>query len=387
MNQANGAKESSVSTTPADGRASVVDVTCVGEAMVALRPTAPGPLADVSGFTRGFGGAESNVACGVAGLGHSARWVGHVGADGFGEYLVREISARGVDTAHVTRDPHRPTGVYFRTVGERATGAAGEPEQQLAEVAYYREASAASAMSPATVDRAVLDATRLLHLTGITAALSPDCLDLLRALTAPRPGRPRVSFDVNYRMNLWPDHGEAGSVLLGVARASDLVFVGADEAEALWGTDGGTESVRRLLPGPEVLVVKQGADGATVFTRPAAGGPDTAVHEPAPTVDVVASVGAGDAFAAGYLSAELRGLSVPERIRHGHLTAASALTSAEDLAPPPPRELADTLAALDARAWRELRLTAGWSTRRTAAPDGGAAAARPGGGGGRAAHA
>ncbi|MFD4246845.1 PfkB family carbohydrate kinase, partial [Streptomyces sp. NPDC058525] len=157
------------------------------------------------------------------------------------------------------------------------------------------------------------------------------------------------------------------------------------EAEALWGTDGGTESVRRLLPEPEVLVVKQGADGATVFARPAPGGPDTAVHEPAPTVDVVASVGAGDAFAAGYLSAELRGLSIPERIRHGHLAAASVLTSAEDLAPPPPRELADRLAALDARTWRELHLTAGWSVRRPATPGADTSAARPGGGG-RAAH-
>ncbi|WP_330328453.1 sugar kinase [Streptomyces sp. NBC_00536] len=358
-----------MSTTP-DGRA--VDVTCLGESMVALRPTTPGPLAGAGGFTRGFGGAESNVACGVAGAGHSARWVGRVGADGFGDYLVREMSARGVDTSHVTRDRHRPTGIYFRTVGERATRAVAEPgqdlpPQDLAEVAYYREGSAASAMSPHTVDTTVLDATRVLHLTGITAALSPGCLDLLRALTAPRPGRPLISFDVNYRMNLWPDAATAGPVLLALARASDLVFVGADEAEVLWGTGGGLEAVRRLLPEPKVLVVKQGADGATVFTRTVKDrtdgpdGSDLVVHEPAPAVAVVASVGAGDAFAAGFLSAGLRGLPVPERIRHGHLTAASVLTSPEDLAAPPPRQLADRLAALDAPAWRELRLAAGWA--------------------------
>ncbi|MFI5764023.1 sugar kinase [Streptomyces sp. NPDC051563] len=352
--------------TPAGGRASTVDVTCLGESMVVLRPTTPGPLRDVAAFTKGFGGAESNVACGVAGAGHRARWVGRVGADGFGEYLVREMAARGVDTAHVTRDQKRPTGIYFRTVGERATGAPSEPEQDLAEVAYYRESSAAATMSPDTVDTALLDATGILHLTGITAALSPDCLDLLRVLTAPRPGRPRISFDVNYRMNLWPDTAEAGPVLLELARRSDLVFVGADEAEALWGTDGGTEAVRRLLPEPEVLVVKQGAGGAAVFAHTAPGGPDRVAHEPAPTVDIVASVGAGDAFAAGFLSAELRQLPVPERIRHGHLAAAAVLTSPEDLAPPPARELADHLAALDPRAWSALHLTAGWAAPRPA---------------------
>ncbi len=353
-------------TTPDGDRASVVDLTCLGESMIVLRSTAPGPLTHVNGFVRGFGGAESNVACAAADAGHTARWVGRVGADGFGDYLLRELSARGVDTAHVARDEHRPTGICFRTPGERATGTASEAGENLAEVAYYRDSSAASAMSPATVDTAVLDATRILHLTGITAALSSGCRELLRGLTAPRSGRPRVSFDVNYRMNLWSDAAGAGSVLLDLARRSDLVFVGADEAEVLWDTGGGTTTVRLLLPEPEVLVVKQGAGGATVFARTGPGGPDRVLHEPPPAVDVVAPVGAGDAFAAGFLSAGLRGLPLPERLRHGHLAAAAVLTSPEDLAPPPPRRMADRLAALDARAWGRLRLSAGWTgDRRT----------------------
>lgn len=111
---------------------------------------------------------------------HTTRWVSRVGADGFGDHLVEAIGAYGVDVSHVRRDPSRPTGVYFRTAGDRA----GDTH----EVAYYRAGSAASAMSPAGVDLDAVRAGRVLHLSGITAALSPDCLDLMRELTAPGRG-------------------------------------------------------------------------------------------------------------------------------------------------------------------------------------------------------
>ncbi|MFS4095935.1 PfkB family carbohydrate kinase [Streptomyces sp. AF1A] len=416
--------------------------------MVTFLPSRPGRLADVPSFDRAIGGAESNVACALAAFGHTARWVSRVGADGFGDHLVERIAAHGVDVSSVRRDPARPTGVYFRTAADRATGAH--------EVAYYRAGSAASAMSTANVDLAAVRAGRVLHLSGITAALSRECRALLHDLTAPRPGRPLVSFDVNHRPGLWQG-ADGGAALLELARSADLVFVGEDEAEEAWGVTGGPDAVRRLLPEPAVLVVKQGARGATAFERtdavpaladggtPARGraavgagaGPDRAdgdprspgrqtvgvgpagtdraprrpgragvavgagpvgaegdpqppggagvgvgVHpagaeggpsapgregippgtfEPAPTVDVVATVGAGDAFAAGFLSGTLRGLPLRERLRHGHLVAAATLTAPGDLAPPPARDHADRLAALDDEAWGRLRLGPGWT--------------------------
>ncbi|MDT0380989.1 sugar kinase [Streptomyces sp. DSM 42041] len=334
------------------------DAVCLGESMVTFLPTTPGPLAEVPAFERSIGGAESNVACTLARAGHPTRWVSRVGADGFGDHLVAAVAAAGVDTAHVVRDPDRPTGVYFRTRGERATVSG---ERAAGEVAYYRAGSAASAMSPRTVGLAAADAGRVLHLTGITAALSGGCLDLLRTLTAPRPGRPTVAFDVNYRVGLWRSAADA-RVLLDLARGCDLVFAGEDEAEAAWGVTGGPAAVRAALPEPAALVVKQGALGATAFGR---GG---AVHVPAPHVDVVAHVGAGDAFAAGYLSATLRGLPVRDRLRHGHLLAAAALTVPGDLAEPPAREHADRLAALPDDAWARLRLAPGWTAQETAVP-------------------
>ncbi|MDJ0465145.1 sugar kinase [Streptomyces sp. H27-C3] len=373
-----------------------VDVVCLGESMVTFLPSRPGRLADVPSFVRGIGGAESNVACGLAASGHSSKWLGRVGADGFGDHLVAAIAAYGVDTTGVQRDPLRPTGIYFRTAGERPTGVApaqpGSPagpasatpdpveeplvegapveeplaegppvEEPVSEVVYYRAGSAASAMAPGSMPYRYLWSGRILHLSGITAALSPDCLALMRELTARAPGRPLVSFDVNYRANLWHDAaGPHPRVLLDLARGADLVFVGEDEAEAAWGLTGAA-AIRAALPEPEVLVIKQGSLGATVYARTdAAGGGESVTFVPALTVDVVASVGAGDAFAAGFLSATLRGLPDRARIRHGHLMAAAALTVPGDLATPPARAHADRLAALDARAWGTLRLGPGW---------------------------
>ncbi|MFB7367098.1 sugar kinase, partial [Streptomyces hydrogenans] len=233
------------------------EVVCVGESMVTFLPSRPGRLADVPAFTRAVGGAESNVACALAAAGHRVRWVGRVGTDGFGDHLLDTIAAYGVDTGAVRRDPHRPTGVYFRTDADRATDAH--------EVVYYRAGSAASAMSPATVPYATVADARVLHLTGITAALSPDCRALLDELTRPRPGRPALSFDVNHRPALWPD-GDAPRVLLDLANRADLVFVGADEAERLWGATD-PRAVRALLPEPAVLLVKGGEGPVTAFER------------------------------------------------------------------------------------------------------------------------
>ncbi|WP_093799324.1 sugar kinase [Streptomyces sp. Wb2n-11] len=362
----------------------MVDVVCLGESMVTFLPSRPGRLADVPSFGRGIGGAESNVACALAAAGHRARWVGRVGADGFGDHLVDAVAAYGVDTSAVQRDPHRPTGIYFRTATDRDTDGF--------EVVYYRAGSAASAMSPRNMPLHELAAGRVLHLSGITAALSADCLALTRELTTRRPGRPLVSFDVNHRPHLWhggDGDGEGPRVLLDLARGADLVFVGEDEAEAAWGVRGAA-AIREALPEPRTLVVKQGAAAVTVFTTDAGdtagatdadgttgttdigdttgtdvtrtpGPTDTVTTVPALRVDVVAPVGAGDAFAAGFLSATLRGLPVRDRIRHGHLMAAAALTVPGDLAAPPSRAHADRLAALDDDAWGRLRLGPGWT--------------------------
>ncbi|MFE4534149.1 sugar kinase [Streptomyces scopuliridis] len=358
-----------------------VEVVCLGESMVTFLPSLPGRLADVPSFARTIGGAESNVACALAAAGHTVKWVSRVGADGFGDHLVDAIAAYGVDTSGVLRDPDRPTGIYFRTATDRATDAH--------EVAYYRAGSAASAMAPGTLPYDDLWAGRVLHVSGITAALSDDCLALMRELTGRAPGRPLVSFDVNHRPGLWRD-GSGARVLLDLARGADLVFVGEDEAAEAWGLHGG-DAIRAALPEPATLVVKRGSAGATVYEREVGGtvrtglapvpgadtgpafvrgadtgpasvrGADAVTSVPALRVDVVAPVGAGDAFAAGFLSATLRGLPAAARLRHGHLMAAATLTVPGDLGTPPSRADADRLVDLDDTAWGTLRLGPGWT--------------------------
>ncbi|MFI5833514.1 sugar kinase [Micromonospora sp. NPDC051300] len=310
------------------------EVACVGETMVVLTPDDGGPLRHAARLTVGVGGAESNVATGLARLGHRAAWVSRVGDDPFGHRVVAEIADAGVDVGLVTVDPAAPTGVYLKDPGPAGT-----------RVHYHRAGSAASRLGPVDLADPRLAGVRMLHLSGITAALSDSCRDLL-AYALDRRAAPgaRVTFDVNHRPALWTAE-RAAPVLRELADRADVVLVGLDEAATLWGS-ADPAAVRDLLPGPELLVVKDGPVGATALART---GP--AVFVPALPVDVVEPVGAGDAFAAGFLAGLLRRADLRSCLRLGHLTAAPVLAVPGDTAPPPdPARIASALARTD-REW------------------------------------
>ncbi|MGW1884768.1 sugar kinase [Streptomyces sp. NPDC001970] len=313
-------------------------VVCVGETMAALAPEPLGPLDDADLLRVDIAGAESNVALYLADHGIPARWVSAVGDDPFGRRVRDRIAAGGVDVSGVRTDPDRPTGLLLKDPGANGT-----------RVHYHRRGTAASALTPELLDDPAVAGAALLHLSGITPALSPGCHAL--AERALRPDRPcPVSFDVNYRPALWTGRPVA-DVLRPLADRADIVFVGLDEAQALWG-DGLTDAraVRELLPGPRVLVVKDGAHAATAFL-----GADVRTV-PALAVRVAEPVGAGDAFAAGFLSGLLRELSVVRALRLGHLTAASALRVPGDHGPLPAPDVVATLLAADDATWRSARI-------------------------------
>lgn len=310
-------------------------VVCLGESMAVLIPAEPGPVRAARTWTRAIGGAESNVAIHLARLGVRSRWVSAVGDDAFGGAVLDAIGGAGVDVTGVRVDPDRPTGLYVKEAD-----AGGSP------VRYYRRGSAASYMGPDTLDRLDLDGVVLTHVSGITAALSDRCLDLLRAILA-RPRAFAVSFDLNWRPALWRDRDP--SVLRDLADAADVVLAGADEARTAWGT-GDPAELRALLPGPTTLVIKQGARGATVVE----GGATT--FQPGLRVDVVEPVGAGDAFAAGYLAAHLAGDPPGRRLRAGHLQAAAALLTREDVGDPLPPAVTVPLLDADSRTWAAAHL-------------------------------
>lgn len=314
------------------------EVLCIGESMALFVPAEPGPPDEVRTWLRTIGGAESNVACHLPALGVPSGWVSAVGDDPFGRALVREIASAGVDVRGVVFDPSRPTGLYVKE-----SGAGGSP------VRYYRSGSAASGMGPELVSQLDFSGVRVLHLSGITPALSDSCLALVRALLDRPRGDLLVSFDVNHRPALWT--GRDQSVLAELAGKADLVLTGDDEAERVWGT-GDPVRLRALLPGPRTLVVKHGERGATLVE-----GSAEPLFSPALRVDVVEPVGAGDAFAAGFLAATLRGADPLTRLRRGHLQAAATLLTQDDVGVPLAEAVVTKLVQADADSWGSVRLT------------------------------
>jgi 2-dehydro-3-deoxygluconokinase len=289
--------------------------------MVSLR--AAGPLSAGGALTMHVAGAESNVAVGVARLGHTSRWAGVVGVDPHGEFILRQLRAEGVQLQQ-REDATRPTGVMFL-------------EQRTADITrafYYRSGSAGSTFSREDVDRALQPGTRILHLTGITAALSPGS----RKAVEYAAGRAAaegvtVSLDVNYRSKLW-SRDDAREALCPLARHATIVIASDDELDLIAdvpssaGRDNDeleTARAARLLElGVRDVVVKRGAAGAGVHTR------DGRFEAPAVPVTSIDTVGAGDAFTAGYLSGLLDGGDVADRLQRGALMGAFAVSTAGD---------------------------------------------------------
>jgi len=289
-------------------------LTTLGEALIVMDPLSKGPLRHVGTFEKHVGGAEFNVAVGLSRLGHRAGWVGRLGDDEFGEEILALGRGEGVDVSRTIQNPDAPTGLYFKEW--RALG-------QL-RVHYYRAGSAASRMRFADVDVDYLLSGEIVHLTGITAALSEGCYDLVdRLISAANDCGVPVSFDVNVRQQLLKER-DPREVLEPLAARADLLFLSEDEAELLF--DGSAPA--RIKKARETIraetVVVHRADGAFAV--------DDGVCEMAGySVDVVDTVGAGDAFVAGFLSGRLRGLSTGECLDMANACGACAVTVPGDL--------------------------------------------------------
>jgi 2-dehydro-3-deoxygluconokinase len=276
-------------------------VLCVGEALIALTPDKGVSLEHAEVLEVSAAGAEANVAVHLSRLGVPTRFAGVVGRDPLGHRLVSTLTAEGVDTTYVRLDDALPTGLYLKNPTEAGTA-----------VHYYRNGSAATRLRALPAE-ALLDVGHV-HLTGITPAISASCLALVDSLLSGTGYT--TSFDVNYRPALW-GVDEAAPLLRDLARRADTTFVGLDEAARLWEVKTPDE-VREVLPAAE-LVVKDGEHAAYAFLG------DERVVVPALRVPVVEPVGAGDAFAAGYLGVRRGGGDLTTALRHGHAMAAAAL--------------------------------------------------------------
>lgn len=321
----------------------------IGEAMVVLYPEAHRPLVDAETFGSDVGGAEFNVATSLARMGLPTAWISRLGDDGFGERIRATAAASGLDTSAVDTDDSRPTGIYVK---ETVAG----PHGATTRMHYYRRGSAASAIDRGTLTTepagSILRSAAVVHTSGITAAISESAAEAVAALRDLCSPDTVISVDLNHRPRLW--HGRDTGPLDALVDQAGTLFVGADEAEVYFGHS----DPQRLFdahPLLERVVLKDEARRASSYLRDGA-----ETHVPCLSVEVTEPVGAGDAFAAGYLAALAEGREATACLRIGHALAALTLIGHGDrpLTVPDARER-DLIAGAGDETWSTWRVHPG----------------------------
>jgi 2-dehydro-3-deoxygluconokinase len=292
-----------------------IELVTFGETMGVLAADELGPLRNGHRMLLGMAGAESNVAIGVRRLGHSVAWVGRVGADPIGRLVLRELRAEDIDVSHAVVDADAPTGFMLKVHRTTATS----------EVIYARRNSAGSALSPGDVPAELIAHARLLHITGITPALSESAHDsVMAAIEIARAHDVRVSLDINHRRSLWSDD-DARIVLTNLVGRCDFVFASENEAALVVGSRSALDAAHALADlGAGHAVVKRGNLGYVAWI-------DGKTHSAAAhTVPVADPVGAGDGFVAGYLAAWLDGETPDAALRTANLVGACVVAVSGD---------------------------------------------------------
>ncbi|MEU0568314.1 sugar kinase [Nonomuraea sp. NPDC005983] len=293
----------------------MTELVTFGETMALFAARRTGPMRFARDFDLGLGGAESNVAIGVARLGGSCAWIGRVGADEFGDLIRSALLGEGVDVRAIP-DPDAPTGLMIK----------GRRTADLVDVRYYRKGSAGSRLSPDDLDAGLIRAARVLHVSAITPALSGSAREAVRyAIAEARAAGVLVSLDVNYRKALWTPQ-EAGAWLRDTIGEVDVLFATEQEGRLITDTAGTADDLAEALAahGPRHVLVKFGAEGALELS-------DGQARRARPyQVTEVDPVGAGDAFAAGWLADWLAGADPAQRLDTACAAGAFAVTSQGD---------------------------------------------------------
>ena len=293
----------------------------LGETMGLITQTGVGHVHNGEAMTFGMGGSESNVAIGVSRLGVASTWIGRLGDDPPGRLIRRELRAEGVDVLAI-EDP-AATGLMIRW---RPTAGRGH-------VVYHRRDSAGSHLQAGDVPEELIRRAAIFHATGITLALgSGPAGAVRRAIAEARAAGVTVSFDVNYRRALWSEE-DAAAALRTVLADCDVVFAGVDEARLLTGHADAERAADVLEAlGPRQVLITLGERGCLARID------GTSVEVPAPAVTVVDTVGAGDAFVAGYLAELVADEPPAQRLATAALAGALAVTAPGDWEGMPDRE-------------------------------------------------
>jgi len=279
----------------------MIDVTAIGESLVQFNPLEAGPLKHAALYEKHAAGSESNVIIGISRLGFSTAYITKLGRDEFSKFILSTLRGEGVDVSGVRQIDSKYCGVFFVQ--------RGYPIHGRSDVMYYRSDSAARYLAPEDLDAKLISNCRILHISGITPALSNSCREAsLEAVRIAHHGNVKISFDTNYRRKLWSE-ADARPVLLEIARDCDVLLTDPDDARILMGKKLDDDPINALDEleslGPSTIVYKLGA--ARGLAALSNGEKATSSSMKVPIVD---SIGAGDAVVAGFLAGYLAGDSL-----------------------------------------------------------------------------
>jgi 2-dehydro-3-deoxygluconokinase len=302
------------------------DVVAIGEPLYELNRQPAGY------FLPGFGGDTLNVTIAAARLGSRCAYITRLGADIFADEIGEVMRREGIVMTGVRRDAASPTGLYFVTHG---------PQGHV--FTYRRQGSAASLITPADLDPALIASSGFLHASGISQAISASAADAVSAAIAiARANGVKVSFDTNFRPKLWTAAAARGPIEAAAAQA-DILKTSAEDCQALIGVTAPGDIARHFLAlGSKAVIVTLGAGGAFIAT------PTSAVHVPGRKVAAVDATGAGDAFTGALLAELARETALTEAAQFANVAAALSTRGYGAIAPLPGRgDVEQALAAGD----------------------------------------
>lgn len=293
------------------------EVITLGEPLIVYVAEKTGTFSEVETYTRGLAGAELNFSVGVTRLGHQVSYLTRLGEDVYGKYIMEFIQKEGIDSEHIIWDKEHLTGSYLKFKALE-----GDPA-----IAYFRKGSAASYLCREDVEQVSFSNVKMLHITGISAGISKSCCDTCKyAIQKAKEKGVFVSFDTNIRRALWDSEEQLRNTLNGLAETCDMILPGIEEGRLLTGLYNPEEIADFYLKkGVKVVVIKLGKEGAYYKT-----GQKEGIVGGFKVDDVVDTVGAGDAFAAGIVSGLLEDLPLEKAIERGNAMGAIIITSKGD---------------------------------------------------------
>ena len=278
-----------------------MDVITIGDAMIAMCPQEKGPIIFCDTFKRKVGGAELNVAIGCARLGLKSGWISRLGNDDFGKYILKTVRGEGIDTSKVELVDGYPTSVYFREV--LADGSSRS--------FYYKEKSPTSTMRCEDLNENYFKEAKVLHITGVFPSITKNNQDIiLESVKLAKKNNLTISFDPNIRLKMWTKE-EAKSYIEKILPSVDILLIGDEEIEILLGETTIEDAIKNFHGyGIGTVIVKKGAKGAI-----GSDGKNVYEVEAIKPKALVDTVGAGDGFAAGFLTELLKGGNLEECVR------------------------------------------------------------------------